>query len=156
MYPRAKQTTEATEGKEDFLEDLKVNGKALLHNGLARVKKLMEIMSPKIESALKKGGANEEKELWHVFREYIDDVHAQGGKVRGKKGKKVPVPPTILNWAIAFLAKTSASVYNEVQKVMKLPHISYIYKKTAEMVSTLGDKAYAINIDTICEIGECN
>ena len=74
---------------------------------------------------------------------------AERGKV-----KKVPVPLTILNWAIAFLAKTSVSVYNEVREVMKLPHISYIYKKTAEMVSTLGDKAYAINIDTICEIGK--
>lgn len=59
----------------------------------------------------------------------------------------------LLNWAISFLARTSSSVYNEVARVMPLPDISYIYHKTAEMVSTMGDEAYSINIDTIqaCE-----
>ena len=60
----------------------------------------------------------------------------------------------LLQWAIAFLARTSASVYEEVRRVIKLPAISYVYRKTAEMVSTMADKAYAINIDTIRCIGE--
>jgi hypothetical protein len=29
----------------------------------------------------------------------------------------------LTNWAIAFLARTSASIYNEVAKIMILPHI---------------------------------
>ena len=62
--------------------------------------------------------------------------------------------PTLLNWCIAFLARTSASVYEEVRRVMKLPSISYVYRKTAKMISTMADKAYAINVDTIREMGE--
>ena len=38
--------------------------------------------------------------------------------------------------------------------MMKLPHISYVYRKTAEMILTMEDKAYAINVDTIQELGK--
>ena len=37
---------------------------------------------------------------------------------------------------------------------MKFPHISYIYRKMAEMISTMDDKAYAISVDTVKDIGE--
>ena len=37
---------------------------------------------------------------------------------------------------------------------MKLPSISYVYQKTAEMISTMADKAYAININTLRKMGE--
>ena len=53
-----------------------------------------------------------------------------------------------------FLARTSSNVYEDVRRVMKLPHISYVYWKTTEMISTIEDKAYAINADTIRELGK--
>ena len=96
-------------------------------------------------------GAEEELELWRIHKDHLDTVFQNGGTGRGKKA---PIHPTLLNWAIAFLARTSASVYEGVRRVMKLPHISYVYRKTAEMISTMGDKAYSINIDTIREMGE--
>jgi len=107
-------------------------------------------MDPEISKALKEGGAEEEAELWELHKEHLDRVYENGGVSRNKKA---PVHPTLLNWAIAFLARTSASTYKEVARVMKLPNISYIYRKTAEMVSTMGDKAYFINSDTIRTLG---
>ena len=89
--------------------------------------------------------------MWWIHKDNLDTVFQNGGTGRGKN---VPVHPTLLNWAIAFLARTSSSVYEEVRQVMKLPHISYVYRKTAEMILTMEDKAYAINIDTIRELGK--
>jgi hypothetical protein len=56
----------------------------------------------------------------------------------------------LINWAMAFLACTSASTYNEVANVMILPHISTIYQKTAELISTKNDKANCLHMNTIC------
>ena len=58
-----------------------------------------------------------------------------------------------LNRAITCLAQISTSTYNEVRRVIKLPEISNIYYKTAEMISTMNDKVYALNIDIIKGIG---
>jgi len=44
-----------------------------------------------------------------------------------------------MNWAIAFLARTSSGTYNEVAKICMLPHISTVYQKTAEMIKTKND-----------------
>jgi hypothetical protein len=74
-----------------------------------------------------------------VHAEHINNVYKQGGKGRGFK--KLTYHPMILNWAIAFLTRTSASVYNNVANVMMLPHIIHIYKKTLELVSMENDKA---------------
>jgi hypothetical protein len=41
-----------------------------------------------------------------------------------------------------------------LQKVMMLPHISHIYKKTAELVSTEKDMAYGLHMTTIQTLGE--
>ena len=108
-------------------------------------------MSNTVQFALLAGGAVEELELWRIHKEHLDCVAEKGGTT---KGRSVRVHPTLLNWCIAFLARTSASVYKEVRRVMKLPSISYVYRKTAEMISTMADKAYAINVDTIREMGE--
>ena len=102
-------------------------------------------MKNEVVSALRKGGAKEEVELWHIYKEYLNGVFKNGGKGRDKE---VPVHPMLLNWTIAFLARTSASTYNTVKWVMKLPHISYVYRKTTDIIWTMGDKAFAINIDT--------
>jgi len=57
-----------------------------------------------------------------------------------------------MNWEIAFLARTSASTYNEVAKIMMLPNISTVYRKTAELITTKNDKAYCMHMNTIRSI----
>ena len=134
-----------------FVKDLKVNGKIVSREEFCRARTAVAIMNDQIVGALEDGGAKEEVELWHIHKEHLDSVFENGGAGRGKKA---PIHPMLLNWAIAFLARTSVSTYNEVSRVMKLPHISYIYRKAADMISTMNDKAYAINVDTIKEIGK--
>ncbi|KAL7533595.1 hypothetical protein ACHAXR_005333 [Thalassiosira sp. AJA248-18] len=97
-------------------------------------------MDDTICSALEEGGAEEELDLWRYQRDRLNEEYENVTREKdGKSKKKVRVHPMILQWAIvAFLARTSASVYGE----------------TAEMVSAMADKAYAINIDTIRCIGE--
>jgi hypothetical protein len=112
----------------------------------------VNVMDGTILHALVSGGGTVEAELWQMHAEHINNVYKQGGKGRGFK--KITYHPMILNWAIAFLVRTSASVNNDVAKVMMLPHISHIYKKTAELVSTENDKAYGLHMTTIQTLGE--
>jgi hypothetical protein len=53
---------------------------------------------------------------------------------------------------MAFLAHTSACTYNEVAKIIMLPHIRTIYRKTAELITTKNNKAYCVHMNTICSI----
>jgi hypothetical protein len=91
-------------------------------------------------------------ELWHLHSEHISQVHANGGKGRGRK--RVAYHPLLLNWAIAFLARTSSRVYGEVAKIMMLPHISHVYRKTTKLISTQRDKAFGLHVNTIQSISE--
>ena len=59
-----------------------------------------------------------------------------------------------MTWAITLLAHTSSGTYNEVAKLMMLPHIRTIYRKTAELITTKNDKAYCLHMHTIQSIGE--
>ena len=86
------------------------------------------------------------KELWMLERDRLNAIFDNGGKV---VGRQVPVHPTILWWSIGFLAKHSQSCYKEVAKVMKLPNISYVFRKMKEMVSRSNDKGYAIHFTTL-------
>lgn len=90
------------------------------------VNEAINIMSDSIEDRLESGGDTEACELWKIHRENLNQHFANG------RQSKVPVHPTLLNWAMAFLAKNSSTMYKEVQKIMKLPSISYVYKKMAE------------------------
>ena len=60
----------------------------------------------------------------------------------------------IMNWAIAFLAHTSSSTYNEVAKIMMLPNISTVYSKTAELITSKNDKIYCMHMNTIRSISD--
>ena len=59
-----------------------------------------------------------------------------------------------MNWAIAFLARTYASTYNEVAKIMMLPNIFTVYRKTAELITTKNDKACCMHMNTVCSISD--
>ena len=139
------------QAREVFRRDLAKNGRAVDGAEMAQVRGAINAANAVVQSALSAGGAVEELELWRIHKEHLDSVAEKGGTT---KGRSVRVHPTLLNWCIAFLARTSASVYEEVRRVMKLPSVSYVYRKTAEMISTMADKAYAINIDTVREMGE--
>ena len=111
------------------------------------------IMDGPITTALKDGGAPEALELWRLHCEHIGKVNENGGK-GGKGRKRVKYHPLLMNWAIAFLARTSGRVYAEVAEIMMLPHISHVYRETAKLVSTQRDMAFGLHINTIRSIHE--
>ena len=92
-----------------------------------------------LSSALEKGEAPVEAEIWWIHAEHINKVYQQGGK--GWGFKKITYHPMIMNWVIAFLVQTSSSIYQDVAKVMMLPDISHFYRHTAKLISTEKDKA---------------
>ena len=137
--------------KDVFSRELNQHGVHLDKKSLCRTSLAIEVMDETITTALKEGNAEEELDLWELHRAHINQVWKNGGRSRHKKA---PVHPTVLNWAIAFLAKTSVSVYKEVANIMQLPDISYIYRKTNELVSTTADRGYSLNLQTIRTMGE--
>ncbi len=118
-----------------------------------RIRRAMGIMDGPVTKALQSsGGAPEALELWHVHTEHISKVYKFGRKGRGQQNSAYHL--MLMNWAIAFLAHTSASTYNEVAKIMMLPHIRTIYRKTAELITTKNDKAYCLHMNMIQSISE--
>jgi hypothetical protein len=115
-----------------------------------QIRKVVEIMNGPISKVLQLGVATVELELWHVHAEHIKKVCGDGGKRRGCQ----TYHPMIMNWAIAFLAHTSSSTYNEVAKIMMLPNISTVYWKTAKIITSKNNKAYAMHMNTICSISD--
>ncbi len=83
---------------------------------------------------------------------FMRSIFENGGK--GGGFKRLTYHPLLLNWAITFLAQTSAYVYKEVALVMMLPDISYVYRKTADMISTNKDKAFTLHMNTIQSISD--
>jgi hypothetical protein len=95
-----------------------------------QIRKVIEIMDGPISKVLQSGGvATVELDLWRVHAEHISKVCGDGGKRQGCQAYH----PMLMNWAIAFLACTSVSTYNKVAKIMMLPNISTVYRKTVEM-----------------------
>ena len=92
-------------------------------------------MDGPVTEALQSGAAPKALELWRVHTEHINRVFENGGEGRGRQNA------TLMNWAIAFLARTSSGTYNEVAKIFMLPHISTVYQKMAEIIATKNDKA---------------
>ncbi len=65
---------------------------------------------------------------------HITKVNNNGGKSRGCKN--ATYHSMLINWAMAFVARISARIYNKVAKIMMLPHIYTICRKTAELITT--------------------
>ncbi len=113
-----------------------------------RIRLAVGIMDAPVTEALQSsGGAPEVLELWRVHTKHIRKVYKFGRKDRGQQNSTYH--QMLMNWAIAFLARTSASTYNEVAKIMMLPHIRTIYRKMAELIMAKTDKAYCLHINTI-------
>ena len=63
------------------------------------------------------------------------------------KNTRTRFDPLLLNWAIALLAKTSHSIYEEISQVMQLPALSYVLRKTKEMVGAQNvEKDHGLNL----------
>ena len=105
-----------------------------------------------VAAALQDNGAPEVLKLWRLHSQNMAEVDKNEGK--GKGTKVVKYHPLLMNWAIAFLACTSARVYAEVAKIMILLHISHVHRKIAELVSSKYDKAFCLHINTIWSIHE--
>ena len=71
-----------------------------------------------VKNTLLESGTVEELELWRIHKEHLNHVSEKGST---KKDRSVKVHLTLLNWCIAFLARTSASAYEEIHRMMKLP-----------------------------------
>ena len=121
--------------RDIFQKDLEENAFLLDNEEFYRVDTAITVMDGIITTYLKEGGSEEEMDLWQIHREYVKKIWANRGRIRHKKA---PVHPTLLNWAITFLAKTSASIYKDVENILQLPEISYI--SLAGMVSTMADR----------------
>ena len=59
--------------------------------------------------------------------EHISKVYKNGGKGWGRQNSTYH--PMLMTWAITLLAHTSSGTYNEVPKLMMLPHIRTSYRK---------------------------
>ena len=86
----------------------------------------MKIMNRQIESELPKetpleDNAENKLELWNVHLQHMLQLYSKGGNRR-----RVRNDPMLMDWAIVLLARTSVNTYNEIWKVMMLPHIPHL------------------------------
>ena len=72
------------------------------------------------------------------------EVYQNGGKTKGLK-----VLPEMMSWSMELLARTSVNNLQEARKVMRLPHISYVYKKSNKVISSENQRVFLLCIQTI-------
>ena len=72
---------------------------------------------------------SKEMELLKIHYEHIYSV-----KKNIWKNSRTRFDILLLNWSIALLAKTSHSIYEVISQVMQLPALSYVLRKTKEIV----------------------
>ena len=66
-----------------------------------------------MDDGVMNAGLNDQQRIFlEIQRDRLNEIHENGGT--GKKEKKAKVHPVLMSWAIAFLARTSISVYKEV------------------------------------------
>jgi len=115
-----------------------------------RIRRVVDIIDGPISDALRSDSATEGLEIWQIHSEHISKVSSDGKRKRGCQ----KYHPMLMNWAMAFLSRTSRRTYNEVAKIMMLPCIGTVYRKTAEIISTKNDKAYCLHMNTIRSISD--
>ncbi len=95
--------------------------RAVLLDGVEgdRIRRVVKIIDSPISEALRSSSALKELELWQIHSKHISKVCSNGKKKHGCQNYH----PMLMNWAMAFLAHTSSSTYNEVAKIMMLLHI---------------------------------
>ena len=126
---------------------------AVFHDGAEgdRIRRVVDIIDEPISDAFRSNSATEGLEIWQIHSEHISKVSSDGKRKRGRQ----KYHPMLMHWAMAFLSRTSRRTYNEVAKIMMLPCIGTVYRKTAEIISTKNDKAYCLHMNTILSISDC-
>ncbi|EJK60144.1 hypothetical protein THAOC_19553 [Thalassiosira oceanica] len=129
--------------KAEMLARIESNGRVIFGEDADNLVEASNLIDKEVETKLEGDDLSEDqvefRESWHVFRDHINNCHERGGNMRGIKYDTM-----ILNWAVVFLARTSKRVYMEVAKVLKLPHISYIYRLSNRIVSRSSSRAYSL------------
>ena len=127
---------------------------AVFHDGAEgdRIRRVVDIIDEPISDALRSNSATEGLEIWQIHSEHISKVSSDGKRKCGRQ----KYHQMLMNWAMAFLSRTSCRTYNEVAKIMivMLPCIGTVYRKTAEIISTKNDKAYCLHMNTIRSISD--
>eukprot|EP00984_Skeletonema_dohrnii_P013632 scaffold5653_cov95-Skeletonema_dohrnii-CCMP3373.AAC.7 len=113
---------------------------------IEEVKGMMEVEIQK-EKSIRKDGLVTLREMWLTHAKHMLSVFAADGNMR-----KVIHTVEQVKWSIVFHARTSKRVYSEASKLMKLPHISTIYRKGNEIVSSSSSRAYSLCTQTLASI----
>ena len=91
------------------------------------IEKLFEVANDNLSKFQSNDGSTTDKEkeqqrsMWDIHYEHLKQIKAKGGSKRGIK-----FHPTLLNYALMLVAKTSTSVYKELEHVFKLPSLTYL------------------------------
>ena len=92
---------------------------------------------------------SKEMALWKVQCEHILAVNTSDGNNTQTRYF------LLLKWEIALLAKTSHSVYKEIAQVIHLPILSYVLRKTKDLVgSQCVKKMCAVNLSMVETMNE--
>ena len=75
-------------------------------------------------------------ELWKIHYCHLNGV------IKNGRNHRTRYDPLLIKWAIALLAKTSHSIYEEIAKLIQLPALSYVLRKNKEIVGEQGVTGY--------------
>lgn len=126
-------------------EQMMSNPKELIE----RVMRLIDDAIAKEKSNRRDAGVVTEKELWLIHTKHMLNVFLADGNMR-----QVNQVVELVLWAMAMHARTSNRVYKEIAKVMKLAHISTVYKKGNELVSTGSTRAFSLCTVTLSMLSQ--
>ena len=65
-----------------------------------------------------------------------DVLLSNRGISEGWQNKGLNVLPEMIGWSMEILAQTSVNNFQEMRKVMRLPNVSYVYKKSDKVISS--------------------
>ena len=77
----------------------------------------------------------QQRSMWDIHYEHLKQIKAKGGSKMGIK-----FHPTLLNYALMLVAKTSTSVYKELEHVFKLPSLTYLKQIQKEKTGSQNER----------------
>ena len=128
--------------RTEMHDRMRLNGVTVTGECAENLVNAANMMDDEIKKAV--GEDSKEREVWHVFHEHLNTCFKRGGKMKG-----IRVDETIKQWALVLLARTSKRIYMEVAKVLKLPHISYIYRLSNQIVSKHHSRGSSFSLSSI-------
>ena len=105
------------------------------------IDKLFEVANDNLSKFQSNDGSTTDKEkeqqrsMWDIHYEHLKQIKAKGGSKMGIK-----FHPTLLNYALMLVAKTSTSVYKELEHVFKLPSLTYLKQIQKEKTGSQNER----------------